>query len=140
MTFVLDPRLERDSAPVAELRLSAVRLMRDANYPWLLLVPRRPAVAELIELSREDRILLLDEVALASQALGAVASCEKLNIAALGNVVRQLHVHVVARVSTDPAWPGPVWGHGPAKPYGPGEEEALVSRLAGRLADLGRTG
>lgn len=106
--FALDPRLEADSIPVAELPLSAVRLMRDANFPWLLLVPRRAGTVEIIDLSEADRARLMDEIALASTALRSEVPCDKLNVAALGNMVAQLHVHVIARRRDDPAWPNPV--------------------------------
>ncbi|HWT11457.1 MAG TPA: HIT domain-containing protein [Allosphingosinicella sp.] len=101
--FLLDPRLAEDSLVVAALPLSAVRLMRDANYPWLLLVPRRPGLAEIVDLSAAERTQLMAEIALASEALRETAPCDKLNVAALGNMVRQLHVHVIARRTGDPA-------------------------------------
>jgi diadenosine tetraphosphate (Ap4A) HIT family hydrolase len=131
--FILDPRLAHDSIPVAELPLSAVRLMRDGNYPWLVLIPRRPDLAELIDLSRADQTQLMVEIGRASEALKATVPCEKLNVAALGIVVRQLHVHVIARNSGDPAWPRPVWGAAPAKPYPPGEAERRAAILSTRL-------
>ncbi len=131
--FALDPRLAADSIPVAELPLSAVRLMRDANYPWLLLVPRRAGAVEIVDLSMDDRARLMDEIALVSTALRSEVPCDKLNVAALGNMVAQLHVHVIARRREDPAWPNPAFGAVPAKAYAPGAAEALASRLARRL-------
>ena len=131
--FSLDPQLAADSLAVAELPLSAVRLMRDANYPWLLLVPRRPGLAEILDLAAAERTQLMAEIALAGEALRATVRCDKLNLAALGNVVRQLHVHVIARRTDDPAWPRPVWGAVPAKLYAPGEAEALAAKIAARL-------
>ena len=131
--FSLDPQLAADSLAVVELPLSAVRLMRDANYPWLLLVPRRPGLAEIVDLSAAERTQLIAEIALASEALRKTVPCDKLNVAALGNMVRQLHVHVIARTTTDPAWPRPVWGAVPPKAYAPGEAEALAARVAARL-------
>ncbi len=131
--FALDPRLDADSIAVAELPLSAVRLMRDASYAWLLLVPRRAGITEIVDLSAEDRVRLIEEIALASAALRAEVACDKLNVAALGNMVPQLHVHVIARRRDDPAWPKPVWGAAPAKAYPPGAAEALAARLAARL-------
>ena len=131
--FVLDARLAADSIPVAELPLSAVRLMRDANYPWLILVPRQAGLAELIDLPRADQTVLMAEIGRASEALKASVPCEKLNVAALGIVVRQLHVHVIARNNGDPAWPRPVWGAAHAKVYGAGEAEALADKLAAHL-------
>lgn len=131
--FVLDTRLAADTLPVIDLPLSTVRLMRDANYPWLVLVPRRADVVELIDLDPADQHVLLDEIARASHALRSVVTADKLNIAALGNVVSQLHVHVIARRTTDPAWPRPVWGAVPATPYAEGAAEALAQRLATTL-------
>ena len=131
--FSLDARLEADSIAVVEPVLSAVRLMRDANYPWLVLVPRRANAVELVDLAPDDRVRLIEEIAAASHALRACVSCEKLNVAALGNVVSQLHVHVIARRRDDPAWPRPVWGVVPARPYPTGEAELLAQRIAAAL-------
>ena len=131
--FVLDARLAADSVAIADLPLSAARLMRDANYPWLVLIPRRADLAEIIDLSWDEQTQLMREIGRASEALRACVPCEKLNVAALGIVVRQLHVHVIARNSGDPAWPRPVWGAAPAKAYPPGEAEALAAALATRL-------
>lgn len=115
--FTLDARLAGDSLPVVDLPLCSVRLMNDARFPWLLLVPRRAGMSELHDLDEADQEQLWREIRSATQALRAVAPCDKLNIGALGNIVRQLHVHVVARVEGDAAWPGPVWGSGVAQPY-----------------------
>ncbi len=131
--FALDPQLEADSIPVTELALCAVRLMRDANYPWLLLVPRQQGLAEIIDLDELDRGLLMREIAKACEALQQTVPCDKLNVAALGNSVRQLHVHVIARCRGDAAWPQPVWGAAPALAYAEGEAEALAEKLAARL-------
>ena len=131
--FALDPLLAADSIGVADLPLSAVRLMRDANYPWLLLVPRRAGLCELADLNAAERSTLMEEIAQASAALKSAVKCEKLNVAALGNVVPQLHLHVIARRRDDPAWPRPVWGAVPAKPYAASAAEALAERLAARL-------
>lgn len=110
--FVLDPRLEADSAFVAEGPLSQVRLMNDARFPWLLLVPRVEGVSEWIELDGAQQRMLLAEIHRAGSFLRNEPGVEKLNIGALGNVVRQLHVHLVGRHEGDAAWPGPVWGAG----------------------------
>lgn len=131
--FVLDARLEADSLAVVELPLSSVRLMRDANYPWLLLVPRRAGATELIDLAVADQIELVGEIAAASRALRAIVACDKVNVAALGNVVAQLHVHVIARRHDDPAWPRPVWGAVPRVPYTDGAAERLAARIAAAL-------
>lgn len=132
--FTLDPRIAADSLEVCDLELSAVRLMRDANYPWLLLVPRRHGLAEIVDLAPDEQPLLMTEIGLASEALRAAVRCDKLNIAALGNVVRQLHVHIIARTVGDAAWPRPVWGAAEAKAYHAGEVEALAASLATRLS------
>lgn len=134
-TFRLDPRLAADTLPVIELPLSSVLLMRDASYPWLILVPRLPDLADLTDLTDYDRRWAMDEVTRAGRALKAETGCHKLNIASLGNVVRQLHIHVIARFETDPAWPAPVWGKAPARPYADEAAAALVARLAARLRD-----
>ena len=130
--FTVDPQIVADSMPVTELKLSHVRLMRDANYPWLLLLPRRPAV-EIVDLDPEDRITLMGEIATASRVLRETVPCDKLSIAAFGNAVRQMHVHVIARRFDDVGWPKPVWGAAPKKEYEPGVAEALVGKLKGRL-------
>jgi Diadenosine tetraphosphate (Ap4A) hydrolase and other HIT family hydrolases len=124
--FVLDARLDADTRPVASLALCDVRLMNDARFPWLVLVPRHAGLVEITDLPADGQSLLWQEVNRASAALRAVAPCDKLNLGALGNIVRQLHVHVVARREGDPAWPGPVWGCGPAQPYA---EASLAARL-----------
>jgi diadenosine tetraphosphate (Ap4A) HIT family hydrolase len=128
--FQLDPRLEQDTHAVTSFALSRVLLMNDARYPWLILVPTRDGLAELHDLDAVDQAQLNDEIMLLSRALARMFTPEKVNVGALGNIVRQLHVHVVARRTNDPAWPGPVWGHSPAVPYTP---EALVEMQA-RLA------
>jgi diadenosine tetraphosphate (Ap4A) HIT family hydrolase len=116
-TWMLDPRLAGDTAPVGDLPLSRVLAMKDANYPWLILVPRRAGAVELIDLAPSDQVALIGEIDRASHALKMHTHCDKLNIAALGNVVPQLHVHVVARFKNDAAGSRAVWGVAPAKPY-----------------------
>ena len=128
-TFSLHPQLEADTTPVVDLPLTRVLLSNDANFPWLILVPRLPGIVELIDLEENAQIQLTGEIARVSAALKAVTSCDKLNVAAIGNVVPQLHVHVVARYRTDIAWPKPVWGAAPAKPY----DEAARAKLAASL-------
>jgi diadenosine tetraphosphate (Ap4A) HIT family hydrolase len=131
--FALDPRLTADTCPVASLPLCDVRLMNDARYPWLIVVPRRAGMIEIADLSDVDQTLLWQEVNHSSAALRSTSPCEKLNIGALGIIVRQLHVHVVARNHGDAAWPGPVWGHGKAVPYEPTAREALLEHLRNAL-------
>lgn len=124
--FSLDPRLAADTRPVISLPLCDVLLMNDARYPWLILAPRRAGAVEIADLPADDQITLWLEVNRAAAALRAVAPCDKLNLGALGNSVRQLHVHVVARCDGDAAWPGPVWGNGRAQRYA---EASLSARL-----------
>jgi diadenosine tetraphosphate (Ap4A) HIT family hydrolase len=126
MDFELHPRLAADTAFVADWPLTRVLLMQDARYPWLVLVPRKAGSIEVIDLEPFERGILMEEVARASRAIQAVMPGAKLNIGALGNLVPQLHVHVLGRVPGDAAWPGPVWGQGAAVPYAP---EALAQRL-----------
>lgn len=133
--FQLDPRLHADTHAVASLPLCEVRLMNDARYAWLVLIPRRAGLVEITDLPDDAQARLWQEVNRASAALRAVAPCDKLNLGALGNVVRQLHVHVVGRREGDPAWPGPVWGHSPAQPYGTAEWSGRCEALRRALAD-----
>ena len=123
----LDARLADDTHPVAQLPLCELRLMDDSHHPWLILVPRVAGAVELVDLGATDQQALLREVDLASRVLRAAFAPDKLNVAALGNVVPQLHVHVIARFRGDIAWPRPVWGSAAARPYTP---EALVERIA----------
>ena len=124
--FELDPQLASDTHPLCRFELCDVRLMDDANYPWLILVPRVIAARELIDLDAEQRHQLSAEADRAAHLLRNAFRPHKLNVAALGNVVAQLHVHVIARFESDPAWPAPVWGRVEANPYTP---EALVERI-----------
>jgi len=135
--FQLDDRLAADSVAVVDLPLSAVRLMSDATYPWLLLVPRRAGLSELIDLDAADRGRLMEEIALTSTALRAITGADKLNVAALGNMVRQLHVHVIARFVGDPAWPGPVWGVTAPTERAAEAEAALIADLRTQFSALG---
>jgi diadenosine tetraphosphate (Ap4A) HIT family hydrolase len=133
--FVLDPRLAADTVGVATLPLCAVRLMNDRRFPWIILVPQRAGVREIVELDPADRARLVEDIALASTALRALFQPLKLNVAALGNVVAQLHVHVVARFADDDAWPKPIWGT-PAVPYDADALAHRVETLRGRLSAL----
>jgi diadenosine tetraphosphate (Ap4A) HIT family hydrolase len=127
--FTLDPRLAADTRPVASLPLCELLLMNDARYPWLILVPRRRGAVEITDLDDGEQAALWQEVNRATAALRAVAPCDKLNLGALGNLVRQLHVHLIARREGDAAWPGPVWGHGRAAAYEAARMEALATAL-----------
>lgn len=131
MSFVVDPAFEAGSAAAAEWALCHVRLQDDARFPWLILIPRRSGLVELDELSREDRVALMDEIVRAGELVRRLASrpVEKLNVAAIGNVTAQLHVHVVGRRRDDGLWPDPVWGRGPAVPYAPAERARLLALI-----------
>lgn len=131
--FKLDHRLEADTEPVFSLPLSDLRLMNDSRFAWLIMVPRRGEVADLIDLDRTDRALLMEEIAVVSEVLKAATDCDKLNVANLGNAVRQLHIHVIARFSTDSAWPGPVWGFGEPVDYRPEDRHRLISQIRAAL-------
>ena len=115
--FELDTRLAVDTSPVVSLPLCDVLMMNDARYPWLVLVPRRAGLVELTDLDGTEQALLWQEVKRANAALRSAAPGDKLNLGVLGNVVRQLHVHIVVRREGDEAWPGPVWGNGESIPY-----------------------
>lgn len=115
--FTLHPRLEADTVPVISLGLSRVLLMQDRRFPWLILVPEKPALRDLHDLTLDDQITAMAEIDATSRALSALHSPDKMNVAALGNMVPQLHIHVIARFTADAAWPGPVWGVGEAEAY-----------------------
>jgi diadenosine tetraphosphate (Ap4A) HIT family hydrolase len=125
--FELDPQLEADTFPVAITSLNRIVLMNDSRFPWLILVPERPDIREPFELKAEDQRTLMQESMIVGKSLKALFNAHKLNIAALGNQVSQLHIHHIARFRTDAAWPRPVWGAGAAEPY---EAEALRKRVA----------
>lgn len=125
----LHPQLAADTVPVGDLPLARVLLANDANYPWLILVPRRLGITELIDLSDTDRRQLMAETDAAARVLKTITACEKLNVAALGNVVAQLHVHVIGRRHSDSAWPKPVWGAAPATAYDSAVRDDLMITL-----------
>ena len=127
--FIIDPKLAAESTTLGELELCNLRLFDDARFPWLILVPRRPGLVEIHDLAARERALLIEEIAAATAALQAATRCDKVNVAALGNQVHQLHVHVIARFTGDAAWPQPVWGRGARVPY----EEAARRSLADKL-------
>jgi diadenosine tetraphosphate (Ap4A) HIT family hydrolase len=135
--FALDSRLAADTRLVATLRLCDVQLMNDARYPWLVLVPRRAGLVEISDLADHEQAMLWQEVNQAGRALRAAATFDKLTLGALGNIVRQLHVHLVGRCEGDAAWPGPVWGHGQAQAYA---ESTLHERLAALRCALAASG
>jgi diadenosine tetraphosphate (Ap4A) HIT family hydrolase len=131
--FTLDPRLQADTVPLASLDMCNVLLMNDARFPWLIVVPREAGLVEISDLGDQAQQRLWREVNRAALVLRDVAPCDKLNIGALGNMVRQLHIHVVARRHDDAAWPGPVWGHGRAEAYTEVELQSRIALLRHRL-------
>lgn len=131
--FVLNSRLAADTVPLVDWPLSAVRLMNDRTWPWLILVPRRPDLRELHDLSTLDMALLVGELAKASRVVAEICRPEKVNVGALGNIVSQLHIHVIGRFRDDPAWPGPVWSFRPPVPYREEELAQVVERLQAAL-------
>ena len=132
MTFELDPRLDADTDFIADWVLCRVLLMNDARYFWLVLVPRRPGLVEIADLPAADRGVLMEELVRAGEILRSLPGVAKLNVGALGNVVRQLHVHVIARRPDDAAGAGPVWGHSPAVAYEPKARDSLIALVRAR--------
>ncbi|MEO4047853.1 HIT domain-containing protein [Pseudomonas sp. CAU 1711] len=133
--FSLDSRLQQDTLVLGDFPLCRLLLMNDANYPWFILVPRRESVSELFQLDEADRQQLWLETNRLAETLKDAFVADKMNVATLGNVVSQLHMHVIVRRREDPAWPAPVWGKLPARPYEVGEIEALRQRLRSALTD-----
>jgi diadenosine tetraphosphate (Ap4A) HIT family hydrolase len=131
--FRTDERLERDSDLLTKIGLCELRLMKDGRWPWLVLVPQRPDVSEIFDLTPLDQTMLTFETTLVAEALKQVTGATKINTGALGNIVRQLHVHVIARSEGDPNWPGPVWSHGTAVPRAEADAKALSAKLLDAL-------
>ena len=131
--FVLDSRLQQDSLVLGEFALCQLLLSKDANYPWFILVPKRAGISEVFELDAAEQQQLWQETIGLAEALKASYSADKMNVATLGNVVSQLHMHVIVRYQADVAWPGPVWGKHPARPYTPAQVRAVRDRLASEL-------
>jgi diadenosine tetraphosphate (Ap4A) HIT family hydrolase len=128
----LHPQLAADTVPVCDLILSRLLAMNDANFPWLIVVPRRVGVSEIIDLG-DEQSRLMDEISLVSQALKDETRCDKLNVAAIGNVVPQLHIHIVARRKDDAAWPRPVWGAVPRLAYAADAMERFIGAIRDRV-------
>lgn len=135
--FDLDQRLVSDTVVVADFALCRVLLMNDSRYPWLILVPRIASVSEVFELTAEQQQQLWRETSDVGQVLKKEFQADKINIATLGNVVKQLHVHVVVRMQEDATWPAPVWGSGVAQPYSADAVAQLRARLRAALAQFG---
>jgi diadenosine tetraphosphate (Ap4A) HIT family hydrolase len=133
--FVLDQRLLQDTVPVGDFPLSRLLLSNDSQYPWFILVPRRADISEVFQLSEADQAQLWSETTSLSQTLQRLFNADKMNVAALGNVVSQLHMHVIVRHKTDVAWPAPVWGKHPAVPYSAAQSAAIIARLKDVLVE-----
>jgi diadenosine tetraphosphate (Ap4A) HIT family hydrolase len=129
----LHSQLKKDTIDIGDLPLCRVLVIKDANYPWLLLVPRRPGAIEIIDLDEVGQAQLMTEISRVARALKDVTKCDKLNIAALGNVVPQLHVHVIARRASDAAWPRPVWGVAPPLAHDAEEVQNFISALRRKI-------
>jgi diadenosine tetraphosphate (Ap4A) HIT family hydrolase len=134
LSFNLDSRLESSTLPVGDLGLCSVRLQDDARFPWLLLVPRRGGVSEITDLSEEDAATLWQEIRTATRVMQELAKPDKVNVATIGNLVPQMHIHIIGRFRSDPAWPGTVWGFGTRTPYPDHAARALVERAAALFA------
>lgn len=133
--FTLDQRLQQDTLLLGDFPLCRLLLMNDANYPWFILVPRRNEVSELFQLDAQEQQQLWRESTELAEVLKDTFKADKMNVATLGNVVSQLHMHVIVRRKDDPAWPAPVWGKHPAKPYSDEQVSALRSKLRMVLDD-----
>ena len=131
--FALHPTLDKDTVEVARLDICRVLLMRDETYPWLILVPAINELRDLDDLSAPERTQVMAEIDRTSKAMKAVFQPDKMNVAALGNVVEQLHIHVIARFQSDPAWPAPVWGAHPAKDYQDPHRWEIITELRSAL-------
>lgn len=133
--FSLDPRLQQDTVTLGDFPLCRLLLMNDVTYPWLILVPRREAVSEVFQLAADEQQQLWQETTQLAETLKDAFAADKMNVATLGNVVSQLHMHVVARRRDDAAWPAPVWGRQPAVPYSVQQLRDMRERLRLVLAD-----
>ena len=132
--FELDGRIARDSDLIATLDLCQLRIQNDSRWPWLVMVPQRADMTEIFELPEADQALLSAEVNHVAAVLKEITGATKINVGALGNIVRQLHVHVIARFEGDANWPGPIWGYGSAEPYDGEKMQALMNRLMEKLS------
>jgi diadenosine tetraphosphate (Ap4A) HIT family hydrolase len=132
-TFHLHPQLEADTSHIADWGLSRVLLMNDARFPWIILVPRRAGLSEIQDLKHAERMVLIEEINRAGEKLKALTGARKINSAALGNMVPQLHVHIIARFENDAAWPKPVWSVGSAAAYEQDVKTALIEKLRAGL-------
>jgi len=135
MPFQLHPRLQQDSILIGQFKLSELRLINDSQYPWFVLVPKRPDINEIYQLSEIDQHQLQQESSLLTQTLDQLFVADKMNIAAIGNIVPQLHIHHIVRFKTDIAWPAPVWGKFDAVPYNKEQAEEIINRIKEAFKD-----
>jgi diadenosine tetraphosphate (Ap4A) HIT family hydrolase len=133
--FALSPELAADTVAIGRLELCLLLLMNDATYPWFILVPQRSGIREIFELDAKDRLSLIDEIAKVSNAVDEIFTPDKLNVATIGNLVPQLHVHIVARFHSDPVWPMPMWGRTPRYPYTGAAAATVRKQLRQRLGE-----
>ena len=133
--FVLDTRLQEDTWLIGDFPLCRLLLSNDSNYPWFVLVPRREGISELFQLNDDEQQLMWRETTALAKVLKGLFDADKMNVATLGNVVSQLHMHVIVRFQADVAWPGPVWGKHPAKPYSQAEVQVIRDRLKAVLGE-----
>jgi len=131
--FVLDTRLQEDTWLIGDFPLCRLLLSNDSNYPWFILVPRREGISELFQLDDHDQQVMWRETTTLANVLKTLFAADKMNVATLGNVVSQMHMHVIARYSSDAAWPAPVWGRHPARPYSEADVQELRDKLRGVL-------
>ncbi|KAB1089039.1 HIT family protein [Neorhizobium galegae] len=132
--FELDARIARDSDLVTALDLCQLRIQNDSRWPWLVMVPQRSGMTEIFDLSPAEQVLLSVEVNRVAAALKTVTGATKINVGALGNIVRQLHVHVIARFEGDPNWPGPIWGFGQSVTYEEQQKQDFLNKLVEALS------
>ncbi|MDA9818010.1 HIT family protein [Flavobacteriaceae bacterium] len=132
--FKIDPKLATDSFFIKDLELSKLLLINDANYPWVILVPQKTNLVEIIDLSKQNQVLLMEEIDEVSKIIKKITNCDKINIANLGNVVSQLHIHIIARFKNDASFPQPIWGRQKPKPYQEKEKNDLIKKFYDNLS------
>ena len=135
MAFQLHPRLQQDSIELGQFNLSRLLLCNDSRYPWFILVPQRPDITEVFQLSEKDQQLLQQESSLLAKTLAHYYQADKMNIAAIGNIVPQLHIHHIVRYKNDIAWPAPVWGKYEAIPYSKAQQQNVTDQIKEKLAN-----
>ncbi|GAV21057.1 HIT domain protein [Mariprofundus micogutta] len=132
--MILHPQLEKDCFIVGQFKLCTLLLLNDSNYPWFILVPQREGITEIHQLSEADQQQLMRESSMLASCIEKEFNADKINIAALGNMVPQLHIHHIVRYKSDPAWPAPVWGEFPAKSYDSAKANEMMTVLRQQLA------